>query len=1320
MEKTSSRVAMALICGLAICCAVMYVTADGAETVLAPAESVYGIGGPTSVDSEDVEKAGMVVTNTPDGRMRLTSYLSNVESEIAAEEAARKRDVAAVEAQMARNFAFNKVAREKLQAALLAKMAVNAKKAKDDLATSMRFVQAKFAAAAKLQNERKGANIARNKKLRQKIAQNKKIAADDLAAATKTQQRAMAALASMTNERIASTNEHVAINAAQISANAKKAKEELDDAVAQFDQKAAAARKGAAAGRSKLSDQLAEQDKSIRAWANDKLKIVAAKTAAQFRRVREKMAEDRQNADIALKAASTRMTASMDAFTALNDDNFAKNVADIAKAKEEAEARVKAAETTFKTSLYVLTATVEEQVKKTNARVDQLSDTVDKNKVAQAKVNSNVAAEQKRMITLGNERYAEHLKKDKELQTLIESNKAETDKRLQGMAAHYTEELNSVRAEMTKNRAHATHMLAKKSSELYSAIAESEKKQMDVNGELQEQTREAVLNIADSLRDAKDDFAERLGSLHKTVVANDKKFEGKIFKLTGIVEAEAVKSSEGRKELSSIMEANKVELKAAVRDAIHKGETRMQQAEDKLVALNKKTKAALNLKITTEIATLAKRANDQIEGLRLSSKESRDMMKKELLFAVRAMAKEAKKNLDAAVKVSTAKFEAVNAAEAEAYKKSAGERADIAESITIEKENAKQYLADSVATMQRSLFALKSETAEKIKKTNTRVDAYAARLEKESKDVTELMKQQMSTLSGNIEAQKSEASSDIAAADAESMKGFKKVMTTVSDELAAASEASDAKFGVFYTDMATQRADLDKDLAASVSDINDKIAKQAALQDTRFSKTVKDLAAAKQEAADEVRQARSDFATGLATVTSNIKDMESRLTGEVQVIAAEVISHKAAQHRVNVHTTAEIKRIEDLMNSQRTSNSKARGVIREIMNQNKKAAHEEVTALDNLFKGKIAQIRSEAAADAQAAKKDLTEKTMTMYSKMADAQRDQQARNEDSATRISEYSATSLKAIADARADFTGRLDVLTNTVAANHGKVEKGFEILTGVIRDFKEQGEADRALIVKQNAALAADMQKAIVVAIQEGEAKAKAVADRSRARLVAEQKSMLVEITNTVEDYADMAFKTIQGNHPKIADNYLSLKAYAATAVDAIEGYIAEGKGKNLSSLGDLLTSIGSLADVTAEPAEGILPSGFAPNVFTGSKIKIDNSVSKVNGLVKEYFLTLSGCRERWPMGLGKYLLEKLEDSMTAKGVLQVDKIDEKSGNWVFVNGHMVGLSNKLNDFEGLAVRMGHYEQTLAKLTAGLSGKVAQPTDPVYVPAPEWQGN
>merc|ERR1712164_182809 len=104
----------------------------------------------------------------------------------------------------------------------------------------------------------------------------------------------------------------------------------------------------------------------------------------------------------------------------------------------------------------------------------------------------------------------------------------------------------------------------------------------------------------------------------------------------------------------------------------------MQAAEDHLMNLNKKTTDALNLKISTEISELTKRANSQIEGLRLNSKEARNEMRKELLFAIRSMADQAKKNLDDATKVAAAKFEAVTAAEAAAASKSAAERAQIA------------------------------------------------------------------------------------------------------------------------------------------------------------------------------------------------------------------------------------------------------------------------------------------------------------------------------------------------------------------------------------------------------------------------------------------------------------------------------------------------------------------------------------------------------------------------------------------------------------------------------------------------------------------
>jgi hypothetical protein len=97
MQMSHSRIAFALLAGLAICCSVMYVTADGAdvndEVVLAvQTGSKSGVDAagvtesPSSVDSVDVQKAGQIYTNTPDGRMRLTDYLANVEKEIEAEE----------------------------------------------------------------------------------------------------------------------------------------------------------------------------------------------------------------------------------------------------------------------------------------------------------------------------------------------------------------------------------------------------------------------------------------------------------------------------------------------------------------------------------------------------------------------------------------------------------------------------------------------------------------------------------------------------------------------------------------------------------------------------------------------------------------------------------------------------------------------------------------------------------------------------------------------------------------------------------------------------------------------------------------------------------------------------------------------------------------------------------------------------------------------------------------------------------------------------------------------------------------------------------
>merc|ERR1712072_1251845 len=81
----------------------------------------------------------------------------------------------------------------------------------------------------------------------------------------------------------------------------------------------------------------------------------------------------------------------------------------------------------------------------------------------------------------------------------------------------------------------------------------------------------------------------------------------------------------------------------------------------------------------------------------------------------------------------------------------------------------------------------------------------------------------------------------------------------------------------------------------------------------------------------------------------------------------------------------------------------------------------------------------------------------------------------------------------------------------------------------------------------------------------------ANKARANLAKTKQALLVEISERVEATANKIFKTIQGNHKAIADNYLSLKAYAVTAHSLVKAYVIKGKGKNLSSMGDLLNSL-----------------------------------------------------------------------------------------------------------------------------------------------------
>merc|ERR1712139_703917 len=255
-------------------------------------------------------------------------------------------------------------------------------------------------------------------------------------------------------------------------------------------------------------------------------------------------------------------------------------------------------------------------------------------------------------------------------------------------------------------------------------------------------------------------------------------------------------------------------------------------------------------------------------------------------------------------------------------------------------------LGDAVATQQRSLLSLKEETAKKIKKTNKSITAHAKQMAKNAAIVAAQMR------------------SDTAAINA---------------KLEAARKSADRRFGKVYEKMAKDRATLDRDLGASVANLNDQLAKQSALADSRFSTTVKNIKAARLAAAKDVSDARKYFTTQMVALTSKIKQQETRLRGDIQVVSAMVISDKANQVRINNKVNAERKKIVALANKRHSSNVRARGMLRKLMDQNKAAAQEEVGELAKNSADYLAKVRGLQARYVNSFAKDLTKATKKLH-----------------------------------------------------------------------------------------------------------------------------------------------------------------------------------------------------------------------------------------------------------------------------------------------------------------------------------------------------
>merc|ERR1712054_142788 len=1070
-KMSQARVAFALLCGLAVCCSVMYITADAGDMYVH--EVIDGKQAGTSVGSTDVLKAGQIYTETPDGRMRLMDYFNNVEKEIGDEVANRKAAIASVRAQMDRDFAFNAAARAKLKRQMLHKMAVNAKKCRDDLNDAMRKTQERFAKQARLANRRYRATLRRDRRTIKMAAHDRREAAHNLRMAVKGWQTATAAWASATNARIDRMNKHVAANAAQIKENAKKARKDLEVAMHSRDHKIANFRRDSKAARSRLSAQFAAQDKATRAWANNKIKALVASTAAQFNDVETKMAKNRHEIDMALRQATMRFEASLNAMKALEDKRYAETVANIAAAKAEAKAKVEAATADFKVQLLTLSSTVKQQVQKVNNRIDKTAGVVRSDAAAQAKVNANVNAEMTRMIKLGNDRYKAHLKGDVELQKLIAKDKATTDAKLNAMANSFNAALASVRKQLAADRKHAEHQLKKQTNKVFMKLYANEAEQAKKNADMAAATRRMRLDAMDAVRDAKAEFRKKIKDLGKVVASNDKKADKKIQHLTGVVTANAAKSRKGRQQIAAMEEANKNDLKTAIRSAIDQGEKRAQLVEERGTKMDKDTKWLLNNKLDTEITKLRDETNAGVEALALQSKEARAQMKKEMLYAIRTAADDAAADLDLAVKDGVKKLIAFNKKSAAVHAKSALERKNLNVEIAANAKEVSRMIKDAVSTDARAQTSLRQETAKAIKKTNTDITAKAKQMTKIAKATRAAMKATETKTLAAITAQQKAAKAAVEKFSSEDAARQESALKFMRKELEIAASEMDKKFGKAYSKLAGDRKHAEQALGSAVDGLNDALAKQAALADSRFEKT------------------------------------EQIIVDNIAKVSGEVISLKANQIRVNLKVKEELSRVESLSNHRFTEAKRARGKLRQLMDENKQAASEEVKALSADLHTKIAKLRHENNANKIEMQKDLTEATTTFYEKMSAVQKANMEAVEGVNAATAAATLAAKNELARAQAGFESKIVMLTNTIAANAKKAEDGMARLTGVVHSTAKATAEDRALIKEQTKAMEADLNKALNRAISIGEAKAKAVEQRIAEHLKNTKRFLQVEL-------------------------------------------------------------------------------------------------------------------------------------------------------------------------------------------------------------------
>merc|ERR1712070_1171118 len=104
---------------------------------------------------------------------------------------------------------------------------------------------------------------------------------------------------------------------------------------------------------------------------------------------------------------------------------------------------------------------------------------------------------------------------------------------------------------------------------------------------------------------------------------------------------------------------------------------------------------------------------------------------------------------------------------------------------------------------------------------------------------------------------------------------------------------------------------------------------------------------------------------------------------EIQVVSEMIVSDKAAQHKINKNVEAQMNALEKKSDTDFSASKRARGKLKAILDENKRIAQEEVTALYEHTGKELTKLAKKQNEHLLGFKQDLTHATEGLYNKLS-------------------------------------------------------------------------------------------------------------------------------------------------------------------------------------------------------------------------------------------------------------------------------------------------------------------------------------------------